>query len=140
MIECAGGAESVFHRAIDFTGDPRTAIDQLADLGCTRVLTSGGASSAALGASNIADYQRMAGERIQIMPGGGVNAANVADLLRLTGCSQVHVGASGPNSDGSIGDTDIELCDARFLRGSSYRAVVSADLAATLAAVRRHSP
>jgi copper homeostasis protein len=140
LIECAGGAESVFHRAIDFVADPRKAIDQLASLGCTRVLTSGGASSAALGAANIAEYQRLAGGRIQIMPGGGVNATNVVDLLRLTGCAQVHVGASGPHSDSSIGDTDIELCDARFLRGSSYRAVVSADLAATMSAVRRQSP
>ena len=42
MLELAGGKQTVFHRAFDVVRDPLSGLDQLADLGFTRVLTSGG--------------------------------------------------------------------------------------------------
>jgi copper homeostasis protein len=42
----AEGLETTFHRAIDLSADSRQALDRLADLGFTRVLTSGRRRSA----------------------------------------------------------------------------------------------
>lgn len=41
MMEVIGDKQSVFHRAIDVVPNWRSAIDQLCDLGVTRILTSG---------------------------------------------------------------------------------------------------
>lgn len=41
LREIAGRRDAVFHRAFDVTPDPFRALDELVDLGITRVLTSG---------------------------------------------------------------------------------------------------
>ena len=41
VVSRCAGRQVVFHRAFDVTPDPLTALDQLADLGVTRVMTSG---------------------------------------------------------------------------------------------------
>jgi copper homeostasis protein len=86
----AGKAPLVFHRAFDVTPDPHQALEQLIDLGLQRVLTSGQQESACKGAPLIAELMRQAAERIEILPGGGINRFTVADVLARTGCNQVH--------------------------------------------------
>jgi copper homeostasis protein len=99
LIRQAGRAQTVFHRAFDNTSDPVTALDQLIDLGVTRVLTSGGRATAPEGAGMIARLVERAGDRIEILPGGGVRAENVVDLIRVTGCNQVHGSFSEARGD-----------------------------------------
>ena len=84
------GAEAVFHRAFDFVVDPARALEQLIDLGFRRVLTSGQAASAIEGAALIARLIEQSRGRIEILPGAGVRAGNVAQLVERTGCDQVH--------------------------------------------------
>ena len=76
MAELArdAGRESVFHRAIDVTPDWRAALDVLMELGVARVLTSGQQASVPLGADTIRQMGEYAAGRIEILPGGGVNA------------------------------------------------------------------
>lgn len=83
---------AVFHRAFDLTPDPLAALDQLIDLGFTRVLTSGRCESAATPRAMelIAKLAERAAGRIEILPGGGVRAETAAELVRVTGCTQVH--------------------------------------------------
>ena len=78
------------HKAIDETRDLREALDALLALGVDRVLTSGGAPTAVLGAEAIAALVRRAGDALVVMAGGGVRAHNVADLVRATGVREVH--------------------------------------------------
>ena len=52
-----------FHRAIDLSRDLQAAARQVAQLGFSRILTSGGAQTAAAGAANIADIVQ--GSQIQ---------------------------------------------------------------------------
>jgi copper homeostasis protein len=90
--------EAVFHRAFDATaGDPHTALEQLIDLGVRRVMTSGRRPTAIEGAALLAELVRRAAGRIEILPAGGVRAANAIDLLRQTGCDQLHTSARGTN-------------------------------------------
>lgn len=86
------GVERVFHRAFDRTPDPLAALDTLIALGFTRVLTSGHAPSAATpeGMEGLRRLVLHARGRIEILPGGGVRSANAAELIRRTGCTQVH--------------------------------------------------
>jgi copper homeostasis protein len=125
LVQCAGTNQSVFHRAFDFTSDRRTAIDALIDIGCTRVLTSGGKLTASDGAAALREMIAHVAGRIEIMPGGGIDADNVAQIVRATRCSQVHIGAAGPSGQASPpGAADIDLRDSRFLHGPVHRVVV----------------
>jgi copper homeostasis protein len=67
-----------------------------------RVLTSGGRERAADGAGLIADLIARAAGRIAIMPGGGVRPENVAELIRSTGCAEVHAAARCPVRDAGL--------------------------------------
>ena len=83
-------AELVFHKAFDLTPDLFTALRQLIDCGFTRILTSGGRKTAAEGASVLRQLQQHARSQIEILPGGGIRAANVLSVLDQSGCTQVH--------------------------------------------------
>jgi copper homeostasis protein len=93
--------EVVFHRAFDVTPDPFRALEQLIELGFTRVLTSGQSESALLGATTLRRLVAQAGDRIEILAGGGIRAHNVQEIVHATGCRQVHLSAFGTASDPS---------------------------------------
>lgn len=84
-------AEVTLHRAIDHAADPVAAAASLAELGFTRVLTSGGAPTAAAGAGTIARMVDAAGG-VEVMAGAGVTPADVP-LLVATGVAGVHLSA-----------------------------------------------
>jgi copper homeostasis protein len=101
MVKLAAGVQVVFHRAFDVVIDPVAALEQLIDLGVTRVMTSGQEATAYNGASNIASYIRQARGRIEILPAGGINRFTIADVLARTGCDQIHASLSGSSRDAS---------------------------------------
>ena len=81
-----------FHRAIDVAKDPLQAFRDILPLGVDRVLSSGGAASAYEGRKTLARMQEItrAEHGPVLMPGAGVTAANVGDILRATGASEIH--------------------------------------------------
>lgn len=89
-----------FHRAFDLTRDLDEAMDRLLGLGVDRVLTSGAAPTALLGVERIALLVRQGGERLVVMAGGSVRAAQVADLVRWTGVREVHARPTHRVDDG----------------------------------------
>ena len=91
LIAAAAPLPVTFHRAFDECPDAGQALERLIDLGATRLLTSGGATTAPQGAAKIAELVRLAAGRIAILAGGGVNASNVAELVRTTGVREVHL-------------------------------------------------
>jgi copper homeostasis protein len=97
-----GDREAVFHRAFDVTPDPFQALETLIDLGFTRVMTSGQAESALAGAYLIAELQQRSAGRIEILPAGGINSRTVAELVRRTGCDQVHASVRTTSSEPSV--------------------------------------
>lgn len=96
-----GDRQAVFHRAFDVTPDPFRALDQLIDLGITRVLTSGQQSAASRGTDLLKHLTEYARGRIEILPGGGVRVQTVYGLIQDTGCTQVHLTALAPRCDTS---------------------------------------
>jgi copper homeostasis protein len=94
---CPSATEgSVFHRAFDFVNDPLATIDDLANLGVARIMTSGQHATAGEGASEIARYIAHAAGRVEILPAAGIRPDNVNALIRETGCNQVHASLREP--------------------------------------------
>jgi len=90
LVEAAAGLPVTFHRAFDSTIGTSDALEQLIDLGMTRVLTSGGAPTALEGADVIAALVNQARDRISIVAGGGIREHNVSDVIRRTGVREIH--------------------------------------------------
>lgn len=93
MVEAARGMSITFHRAFDMVRDPHSALEQIIELGCHRVLTSGQAPSAPLGASLLHELHSRAAGRIRIMAGAGVKSSNLAALLAEAQPDEVHASA-----------------------------------------------
>ncbi|QTV79615.1 copper homeostasis protein CutC [Microbacterium sp. NIBRBAC000506063] len=108
--DAAEHAEIVFHRAIDTLGDPVALIDDLADLGVRRVLSSGGAARSIDGTGSLARMVERAAGRLEIMAGGGVRVEDIPALIS-TGVDAVHLSArrragdsgGGPGGGGAVG-------------------------------------
>lgn len=92
LLELTGDMDFTFHRAFDLVPNQFKALEQLNDLGVTRILTSGGANNVAVGATRIRKLTKVAGNEIKIMAGGGLNAKNI-DTLLATGCQEFHTTA-----------------------------------------------
>ncbi len=93
------GKDAVFHRAIDVTPDWRAAIDTLASLGVTRILTSGQEPDVFYGAETVREMREYAAGRVQIMPGAGITARNLERILAATGADQIHVAGHTMKTD-----------------------------------------
>jgi len=94
LIEEASGLDTTLNRVVDVITDRLRAIDMAVELGFSRILTSGGAQNADIGASEIAKMVQQAGEAIIIMPGGGITAENVAHISKATGAKEFHASCS----------------------------------------------
>ena len=139
LVQLAGRRDAVFHRAFDFVGNQIEALDTLSEIGCKRILTSGGKSLASQGAGTVRNLLQHAAGRIEVLPGGGINANNVIEIIKTTDCQQIHIGASAPCDDGSISDgSSIQLCDERFRQGFAHRKVVGELVGDVAQALHRH--
>ena len=93
LIEHAGAMQVTFHRAFDRVKDPMQSMEEIIDLGCTRILTSGLRPNVDLGREMLQTLVAAAGSRITIMPGSGVRSANVLKLAKFTGATAFHSSA-----------------------------------------------
>jgi copper homeostasis protein len=90
LLSPAAGLPVTFHRAFDVAANRTEALEQVIDLGASRVLTSGGAATALDGAVAIAMLVDQAGERISIVAGGKIREHNARDVIARTGVREVH--------------------------------------------------
>ena len=88
------GLSVTFHRAIDRAYDIFTALEDAIALDVDRVLTSGGKPSAQEGMETIAKMNQIADGRVIIMPGAGINAGNIKEIISTTGVSEIHFSGS----------------------------------------------
>lgn len=95
LMELARPLPVTFHRAFDMARDPFEALETIFDLGAERLLTSGQEKSAVEGMDLIAELVQKAGDRIIVMPGGGVTERNLQKILRVTRAREIHGSASG---------------------------------------------
>lgn len=109
------GKEAVFHRAIDVVPDWREAIDQLAALSVTRILTSGQEPDVSYGTDTVRQMIAYARGRIQILPGAGITLKNAARIVQETGTDQIHVAVHR-----SMWDRSVENNRAIYYGGCLY--------------------
>jgi copper homeostasis protein len=100
LINSAYPMEITFHRAFDRCLNPFEALEQLIEIGCCRILTSGQQPAAPEGVEMIRDLNAAANDRIIIMPGSGVRKENIKMLAEKTGCTEFHSSLRGKRNSG----------------------------------------
>ncbi len=93
LIAASNGLSKTFHRAFDVCLDPFEALEEIIDLGCDRILTSGQAQTAEAGIGILKKLQNQANGRITIMAGCGVNRHNINRIACETGIREFHFSA-----------------------------------------------
>jgi len=138
IVKLAAGRQTVFHRAFDVTPDPLAALETLVELGVTRILTSGQQPTAWAGAELIRQLVVRAAGRIEILPGSGIRAEQVAALVQHTGVTQVHASASRAELDRSThANPTLGFGGAPASGGERHRVVDATQVAALRAEIRR---
>lgn len=94
LVEAAAGMQVTLHRAFDLVPDFDRALEEAISLGCSRILTSGGAATALGGIEVLRHLAERAHGRIGILPGGGVRAETAASLLSIPGINELHASCS----------------------------------------------
>jgi copper homeostasis protein len=93
LTQLARPMSVTFHRAFDMARDPYEAMKALISIGINRILTSGQESSVLEGLDLITSLVREAGDRIIIMPGGGITERNFTRIAAESGARELHVAA-----------------------------------------------
>ena len=89
------------HRAFDLVPDMADAIELAIECGFERILSSGRAVNALDGIDDLVSAVKIAGDRISIMPGAGVNLDTIDAIVSKTKAREVHSSCSStvPVSD-----------------------------------------
>jgi copper homeostasis protein len=96
LVALARPLSVTFHRAFDVAVEPFGALESLIELGVDRVLTSGQEATVLEGLLLIVELMKRAGDRIVIMPGGGITARNVERIVAAARPREIHFAALEP--------------------------------------------
>ena len=100
LIALARPLSVTFHRAFDVAAKPFNALETLIELGVDRVLTSGQEATVLEGLPLIIELMKRAGDRIVIMPGGGITARNIERIVAEAQPREIHFAALEPAPSG----------------------------------------
>src|SRR6202050_4087382 len=100
LIGLARPLSGAVHRAFDVAAEPFSALEALIELGVDRVLTSGQEPTVLEGLPLIVELMKRAGDRIVIMPGGGITARNVERIVAAARPREMHFAALEPVASG----------------------------------------
>jgi len=95
LVECASGLPCTLHRAFDSTVDIFDSLESAISCGFQRILTSGGENTVSEGLGNLLSLLRSAGDRIIIIPGGGLKPEHIIDLHPSGYLREVHASCKG---------------------------------------------
>ena len=96
LVTLARPLSVTFHRAFDVAAEPFGALETLIELGVDRVLTSGQEATVLEGLPLIVEFMKRAGDRIVIMPGGGITARNIERIVGAARPREIHFAALEP--------------------------------------------
>ena len=99
LIALARPLSVTFHRAFD-VASPFRRSETLIELGVDRMLTSGQEATVLEGLPLIVELMKRAGDRIVIMPGGGITARNVERIVAAARPHEIHFAALEPAASG----------------------------------------
>lgn len=104
LVRLAAPLPCTFHRAFDDANDPHEALEDIIRADCVAILSSGGKPDAKAGMATLATLVRQAGERINILPGGGVRAKNIRELRETTRAGVFHSSGIPPGQSKANAD------------------------------------
>ncbi|HEX3009177.1 MAG TPA: copper homeostasis protein CutC [Bacteroidales bacterium] len=90
LVNLAGSMQTVFHKAFDEVNDPFEALEQLIEIGITRILTSGTKETAFEGQEILRKLIKQAAGRITILAAGKVTFENLQQLQEIIPASEFH--------------------------------------------------
>ena len=91
-VELARPMSVTFHRAFDVSKNLIKSLETLISIGgIKRILTSGSESSALEGLDVIQELVKVANDRVQILPGGGITPGNVKRILDKCKVKEIHM-------------------------------------------------
>lgn len=93
LMKASQGLSVTFHRAFDVCRHPQKALEQIIELGCHRILTSGQQPTAEQGIPLLKELQEQAAGRIILLAGCGVNENNISRIASETGIREFHFSA-----------------------------------------------
>lgn len=93
LVWLASPLPCTFHRAFDEVTDAFSSLEAVIGCGFTTILTSGQAPNVMGGAERLGELAVRAGNRIAIMPGGGLRSSNIAQIQLQTGADWFHSSA-----------------------------------------------
>jgi copper homeostasis protein len=121
VLDGLPAARVTFHRAFDSLEDPLAAIPMLttvSQIDC--ILTSGGDGTPDERCARLASYRALAGGRLEIIAGGGVDDRALS-LFAREGCvRELHVGRAA--REGNRADGPVSAARVRHLKGLMERA------------------
>tara|TARA_R110001632_G_scaffold2635_5_gene11648 strand:+ start:1171 stop:1875 length:705 start_codon:yes stop_codon:yes gene_type:complete len=118
LIALAKPMSFTFHRAFDVVSKPKETILELTTMGVDRILTSGQEEKAANGIELLMELQKIAKNKLIIMPGSGINSKN-SMLFKKAGFKEIHSSASKviENTDDSyFGNTPQTVSDIETIK------------------------
>lgn len=93
LVALAENMQVTFHRAFDRCLDPIKGLEDIIQTGCKRILTSGQVPNVQNALPLVKQLVKLANDRIVIMPGSGVRANNIKNIVESTGVMEVHSSA-----------------------------------------------
>jgi copper homeostasis protein len=102
LVELAHPMKVTFHRAFDRAPELDEALEEVIRTGADCLLTSGGAPDVLAGVKQLKTLVIQAGDRIQIMAGGGLRLASMAEVLEQTGLCCLHGSLTRRAGDGLL--------------------------------------
>ena len=94
LVDLARPLPVTFHRAFDACADLKRSLEDVIKTGAVRLLTSGGKPTASEALEVLGELVEKAGGRIVVMPGSGVHAGNIGEVVRKTRAREYHAGLS----------------------------------------------
>ncbi|WP_264525256.1 copper homeostasis protein CutC [Flavobacterium sp. N502536] len=77
LVQLASPLSCTFHRAFDVVNSIEQGLEAVIECGFQTILTSGRGKNVEEGIFDLAVIQKLAGDRIEIMPGGGLRSSNI---------------------------------------------------------------
>nr|WP_321152751.1 copper homeostasis protein CutC [uncultured Acetatifactor sp.] len=102
LKDLSGSMHMTLHRAFDMCADPYETLEHAKNLGIDTILTSGQKGSCIEGRELIAGLVRESAGRVDIMAGGGVDAAVIRRMLPATGAGSYHMSGKTAVESGMV--------------------------------------
>ena len=99
LVHLAHPLSCTFHRAFDVVKDVENSLEDVIECGFKTILTSGQGINVAEGIWTLEKLQKLAGDRIEIMPGGGLRSSNIKLLQEKLDLTFYHSSAITNDSE-----------------------------------------